>query len=52
MKKKILIIANFTKLPWEQGNSRFPYIINLIDKEKYEVELVTSSFSHGDKKQR
>lgn len=52
MKKKILIIANFTKLPWEQGNSRFPYIIDLIDKEKYEVELVTSSFSHGDKRQR
>ena len=52
MKKKILIIANFTKLPWEQGNSRFPYIIDLIDKEKYDVELVTSSFSHGDKRQR
>lgn len=52
MKKKILIIANFTKLPWEQGNSRFPYIINLIDKEKYDVELVTSSFSHGEKRQR
>lgn len=52
MKKKILIIANFTKLPWEKGNSRFPYIIDLIDKEKYDVELVTSSFSHGDKRQR
>lgn len=52
MKKKILIIANFTKLPWEQGNSRFPYIIDLIDKEKYDVELVTSSFSHGNKIQR
>ncbi len=52
MKKKILIIANFTKLPWEQGNSRFPYIINMIDKEKYDVELVTSSFSHGEKRQR
>lgn len=52
MKKKILIIANFTKLPWEKGNSRFPYIIDLIDKEKYDVELVTSSFSHGEKRQR
>ena len=50
LKKKILIIANFTKLPWEKGNSRFPYIIDLIDKEKYDVELVTSSFSHGDKR--
>lgn len=52
MKKKILIIANFTKLPWEQGNSRFPYIIDLINKDKYDIELITSSFSHGDKRKR
>ncbi len=52
MKKKLLVIANFTKLPNENGNSRFTYIINLIDKEKYDVELITSSFSHGEKKQR
>lgn len=52
MKKKVLIIANFTSLPWEQGNSRFPYIINLIDKEKYDVELVTSTFCHKNKTQR
>lgn len=51
-KKKLVIIANFTKLPWENGNSRFPYIINQIDKEKFEVELVTSTFSHGEKNQR
>lgn len=49
MKKKILIIANFTRLPWEHGNSRFPYIINLINKEKFDVELITSKFSHGEK---
>lgn len=52
MKKKIVVIANFTKLPWEHGNSRFPYIINLINKNKFDVELITSSFSHGEKKQR
>lgn len=52
MKKKVLVIANFTKLPNENGNSRFTYIINLIDKEKYDVELITSSFSHGEKRQR
>lgn len=51
-KKKLVVIANFTKLPWENGNSRFPYIINQIDKEKFDVELVTSSFLHGEKKQR
>lgn len=52
MKKKILIIANFVTLPWENGNSRFTYIIDLIDKEKYNVELVTSSFRHETKTQR
>lgn len=52
MKKKILIIANFVTLPWENGNSRFTYIINLIDKEKYDVELITSSFWHENKIQR
>lgn len=52
MKKKLLVIANFTKLPWEKGNSRFTYLINLINKEKFDVELITSSFSHGDKKKR
>lgn len=52
MKKKILIIANFVTLPWEKGNSRFTYIIDLIDKEKYDVELVTSSFWHENKIQR
>lgn len=52
MKKKLLVIANFVTLPWEKGNSRFTYLISLLDKEKFDVELITSSFSHGDKKQR
>lgn len=52
MKKKILIIANFVSLPWENGNSRFTYIIDLLDKEKYDVELITSSFWHENKIQR
>ena len=50
--KKILIIANFTCLPWENGNSRFIYLANLLYNEGYEIELVTSTFSHGQKKQR
>ncbi len=50
--KKILVIANFTKLPNENGNSRFTYILDLLDKENCDVELITSSFSHGEKKQR
>lgn len=52
MKKKIIVISNFTKLPWENGNSRFPYIINLLNKEEFNVELIASSFSHGEKQQR
>ena len=52
MKKKLVVIANFTRLPWENGNSRFPYIINLIDKEKFDVELITSRFFHVEKRHR
>ena len=52
MKKKVLVIANFTKLPNEEGNSRFPYLCNLIDKKKFDVELITSTFYHALKKQR
>lgn len=50
--KKIVIVANFTRLPWENGNSRFPYIANLFNKNNFNVELITSSFSHDDKKKR
>ena len=52
MKKKVLIIANFMRLPWEGGNSRFPYIAELTDREKVEVEIITTSFSHSEKMQR
>lgn len=52
MKKRIIVISNFTTMPSENGNSRFHYIINLIDKEKYDVELIASSFSHEKKRQR
>lgn len=52
MKKKIVIIANFITLPYENGNSRFIYLANLIDKEKFDVEIITSDFSHLDKKKR
>ena len=52
MKKKVVIIANFTKLPNEEGNSRFTYLASILDKEKCDVELITSSFRHGTKKQR
>lgn len=50
MKKKLLVISNFTRLPWEKGNSRFIYLIDLIDKNKFDVELITSHFFHGEKR--
>ena len=50
--KKVLIVANFARFPWEEGNGRFDYIINSLDLEKVEIEFITSSFFHGEKKQR
>lgn len=50
--KKVLIIENFARFPWEEGNSRFNYIINLLDYKNIEIEFITSSFFHGEKRQR
>lgn len=50
--KDILIIAHFTQVPGEKGNSRFPYLANLLVEKNYSVEIVTSSFSHRNKDQR
>ena len=38
--------------PSEKGNSRFNYIANLIDKNKYDLEIITSNFYHMKKKHR
>lgn len=50
--KDILIIAHFTQVPGEFGNGRFNYIAEKIDKQKANVEIVTTNFSHRTKKQR
>ena len=50
--KDILIIANFCDYENKKGNNRFNYIAELITKKGYNVELVTSSFSHDRKIQR
>lgn len=47
-----MIIAEYMRLPWENTNSRFIYLANLINKEKCDVEIVTSTFMHGAKMQR
>lgn len=50
--KKIMIIAHFCDYGAEDSNNRFNYIANILAKEGNDVELITSSFSHRDKKQR
>lgn len=51
-KKKVLLIAHFCDYGHENSNNRFNYIAQLLHENDYNVELVTSSFSHRDKKQR
>lgn len=48
----ILIIANFTSVPGENANNRFFYLANKLAENGCQVELLTSSFSHGLKKQK
>ncbi len=50
--KRIMLIAHFCDYGAEQSNNRFNYLANLWAEQGYRVELVTSSFSHRDKKQR
>lgn len=51
-KKKIIIVAHFCDYGRENTNNRFNYLALMLYREGYEVELITSSFSHRDKKQR
>ena len=49
---KILMIVNFVSFPFEGGNSRFTYILNMLDHKKNQLELVTSNFRHSTKTKR
>lgn len=49
---KILMINHFTQIPGETGNGRFVYIADMFLKAGFEVEMVTTSFSHRTKCQR
>ena len=42
--KDLLFITHFTQVPGEQGNGRFNYIAEKINKIDYDVEIVTSNF--------
>lgn len=52
-RKKIAIVSiMYFWLPTESGPSRFYYIANTLANEGYDVEVITGSFEHFDKKQR
>ena len=51
-KKKVMIIAHFCDYGQENSNNRFNYLASFLADHGFEVELVTSSFSHRDKMQR
>lgn len=48
----VLIVAHFTQVPGEDGYGRFRYITEKINKANASVEVVTTSFSHRNKRQR
>lgn len=54
MKKKFLIISHFIFLPNEKGNCRYNYLANLLcsANQENEVEIVSSDFSHEQKRHR
>jgi len=49
--KKILIVAQFTQLPGEQGNNRgrFKLICEMLSDKGYDVTVVTSKFRELDR---
>lgn len=52
MKKDILIIAHFVGDFDTVENNRFNYLARLLKKQDYNVELLTSNFSHTKKEKR
>lgn len=51
LKKKVMLIANYWHFEEEKASSRYRSMANVIC-EKYDLEVVTSSFRHLTKKQR
>lgn len=47
---KILIIANFCG--GMTLKSRFAYLANILTEQGHEMEIITSDFSHGLKRQK
>lgn len=50
---KIAVITSYVALVGEKGiYSRFEYLSTMLAEHKYEVDLITSTFQHWEKKQR
>ncbi|WP_433959453.1 glycosyltransferase family 4 protein [Cytobacillus horneckiae] len=52
MEKDVLVIGHFTSDFDGAGNNRFNYLVDLLSKYPFDVELVTSDFSHSKKIKR
>ena len=52
MRKDILLIAHFCSDFDEKGNNRFNYLAEIFAENGFDVELVTSNFSHNKKTKR
>ncbi len=50
--KNIAIITQYVSMPGEKSNGRFRYLSSLLADANYKVELITTNFSHRDKKHR
>ena len=50
--KRIVIIDHFCKAPGETGNNRFIYLAELLCSKGLDVEVITTTFAHINKKQR
>lgn len=50
--KHILIVDHFSQTPDEPGNNRFIYLANMLCDNGFSVEIVTTDFSHKNKKTR
>ena len=50
--KHIMIVDHFSQTPDEPGNNRFIYLANMLCENGFSVEIVTTDFSHKNKKTR
>lgn len=50
--RKVAVITMGVKLDGEKGYTRFRYLCEFLVKKGYEVDLITTTFQHWEKKQR